>query len=355
MISSSESNQRIFTAWQNQLKAFSKQEKLQGIILSLFREKKDPLSWTGAVGNLSIGQPYFITSVAKLHLLALILKLKVRGKVNLDDPLSQFLEEEAYQGLCIIQGQDFTPKITIRHLLSHLSGLPDYFQFSFSGGKSLREDLFSGKDQSWKSNDWLKAIKKLKPPFKPGEGRRVFYADSNFQLLGKIVQKITHQSLEEALTTFQLQPLSMNETYVYKDVYDRTPVPFYFQERALEIPLAMSSFGPVGGMVSTSKDSMTFLKAFFHGQLFPLAELDTIQDWKPMIKHLSYGLGITRFERPRYTLPFRKSPEIIGHTGLSGAFALYVPERKLFLTGTVNQSKDPYLPYKLASRIISSL
>lgn len=355
MISSSETNQGIFTAWQNRLNEFSRQNKLKGTILSVFREKMDPVSWTGATGNLSRDQPYFITSVAKLHLLALVLKLKVRGLVNLDDPITKFLNEDIYLGLSIVKGQDFTHKITVRHLLSHLSGLPDYFQFSFSGEKSLREELFTGKDQSWKPKDLLKAIKELGPNFQPGKGKSVAYSDTNFQLLGKIAEKITRQGLEEAMANFQFKPLGMNETYVYNDVHDRTPATFYHHEKELEIPLAMSSFGPVGGMVSTARDSMIFLKAFFHGQLFPLTELDTVQQWKPMNKYLSYGLGISRSEKPWYAMPSKAYPEIIGHTGMSGAFALFVPEKKVFFTGTVNQSKDPYLPYKLVRKIIGTL
>lgn len=354
MISSSETNHGIFTAWQNLLNEFTRQEKLKGTVLSVFHEKKDPVSWTGATGNFSREQPYFITSVAKLHLLALFLKLKVRGLVNMDDPITKFLDEELYLGLSIIKGQDFTSKITIRHLLSHQSGLPDYFQFSFSREKSLGEELFSGKDQSWKPKEWLKAIKELGPTSMPGKGKSIAYADTNFQLLGKIAEKITRQSLEEAMTKFQLQPLGMNETYVYKDIHDRTPANFYHYEKELEIPRAMSSFGPVGGMVSTARDSMIFLKAFFHGQLFPITELDTIQQWKPMNKYLSYGLGISRFEKPWFAMSLKTYPEIIGHTGTSGAFALLAPEMKIFLTGTVNQSKDPFLPYKLVRKIIAT-
>ncbi|SHN15455.1 CubicO group peptidase, beta-lactamase class C family [Cyclobacterium lianum] len=350
-----QNNKRVFTAWQNRLNDFTRQEKLPGSILSVFREKQEPIAWTGATGNLSEKQPYFITGVGKLHILALLLKLKVRGLVDLDAPITRFLTGEPYRELSKIKGQDYTYKITVRHLLSHLSGLPDYFQFSFSGDKSLGEELLAGKDQSWTQGDWLVAVKRLGPQYAPGARKKIVYADSNFQLLGKIIEEITCQSLEDTLINFHFKPLGMHETYVYKDIHDRTPATFYHHELELEIPRAMCSLGPVGGMVSTCRDSMTFIKAFFHGNLFPLSELQLIQEWIPVKASLSYGLGISRYEKPRISVPWRDYPEIIGHTGLSGAFAFFVPDLGVFLTGTTNQSTDTLLPFKLARKFTDLL
>ncbi|MDN3690760.1 serine hydrolase domain-containing protein [Cyclobacterium jeungdonense] len=351
----SDHNPPIFTQWQNQLDRFCKREKLPGVILSLHQEKQEPLVWAGASGVLSPEQPYFISSVAKLHLMALLVKLKVRGKVELDDAMVHILPEKEYSELSTFGEQDHTPEITLKHLLSHLSGLPDYMEYPFQGGKNLREELLAGNDQSWTFKELIKAVRKLKPLFRPGESKKAHYADTNYQLLGKVIERVTGKSLGLALEEFQNQPLGLSETYVYTDLYDRTPAPFYHAGRKLHLPRAMTSFGPAGGIVSTARDSMRFLKALFHGQLFPLSELEAIQKWIPMGPSLSYGLGIVRYEKTRYGFTGGKLPEIIGHTGISGAFAFYVPKLHLILTGTVSQSDDPMLPYKLAHKFIQTL
>lgn len=351
----SDHNPPIFTQWQNQLDRFCKREKLPGIILSLYQEKSEPMAWSGASGVLSPEQPYFISSVAKLHFMALLVKLKVRGKVELDEAMLHFLPEKEYSGLSIFRKKDHTSAITLNHLLSHLSGLPDYMEHSFQNKKSLREELLAGNDQSWTIRELIKAIRELKPIFRPGDSKKIHYADTNYQLLGKVIEKVTGRSMGRALEEFQNHPLGLSETYVYTDLYDRTPAPFFHAGKKLHLPHAMASFGPAGGMVSTARDSMRFLKAMFHGKLFPLSELEVIQKWNPMRPSLSYGLGIVRYQKNRYGFSGGKLPEIIGHTGISGAFAFYVPELHLILTGTISQSDDPMLPYKLAHKFIQTL
>ncbi len=345
----------VFTKWQNALDRFCTRENLPGIILSLHQEKREPAAWTGASGSLSAEQPYFISSLAKVHLMALLVKLKVRGRVDLDDAMIHFLSEKDYSGLSVFGKQDFTAAITLRQLLSHHSGLPDYMEHPFHGKKRLREELLSGNDRSWTFEELLKAVRELKAVFRPGNSKKIHFADTNYQLLGKVIEKVTGQRLEKALEEFQTQPLGLRETYVYSDLYDRTPAPFYHAGKELHIPRAMTSFGPAGGMVSTARDSMRFMKAIFHGQLFPLSELEAIQKWIPMRHSLSYGLGIARYQKNKYGFAGAKLPEMIGHTGMSGAFALYVPKLHLILTGTVSQSDDPMLPYKLAYKFIQTL
>ncbi|WP_339905338.1 serine hydrolase domain-containing protein, partial [uncultured Cyclobacterium sp.] len=182
------------------------------------------------------------------------------------------------------------------------------------------------------------------------------YSATNDILLGKVIEKITGESLEKALNDFHFSRLSMNQTYVYKDANDRTPSLFSYKNRPLNLPLAMRSLGGAGGIVSTARDSLTFLKAFFHGHLFPVSELDDIMDWLPVKQGVSQGIGISRYQRARILPLASKDPEFIGCSGhTSGAFSLYAPEFQIFFTGTTNQADDPLLPYKLATAMLKEL
>ena len=66
---------------------------------------------------------------------------------------------------------------------------------------------------------------------------------------------------------------------------------------------------------------------------------------------MQYGVGIMRFKLPRIFSPFRGTPEFVGHSGLSGAFAFHCPVKGLFLCGTVNQLTPPSLSFRLMMKL----
>ena len=117
----------------------------------------------------------------------------------------------------------------------------------------------------------------------------------------------------------------------------------------------MASFGPDGGIVSTAPESMIFVKAFYNGKLFDTAKLPALYTWNKVMFPLEYGVGMMRFKLPTWMTGFRKFPACIGHSGLSGAFAWYVPEKNLYITGTVNQLHKPGTSFRMLIRVLSSV
>ncbi len=332
---------------QHALLTFVNEGAAKGVILNIHKDSEEPFDWIGAAGNLAPETPYFYTSVAKLHITAIALKLRVRGRLDLDWKIHPLLPEDWGKQLHHFKNQDFSKEISLRHLLSHTSGLPDYFHYVPQGGESLLERLKEGKDQGWKMGDVVSWVKSMKPKFPPGEKGRVFYSDSNFQLLVPILEKIAAHPLEKIIQELHDRPLGISERYLYTDTKDRTPSLFFHGEKPLLIPKAMKSFGPDGGMVGTAKSCMAFLKAFFHGQLFPHEYLPELQQWNSMGNGHFYGLGLASYKPSGITSLFRPATRIVGHVGMSGAFAYYLPEKKLFFTGTTNQLLQSALPIKL--------
>jgi D-alanyl-D-alanine carboxypeptidase len=117
----------------------------------------------------------------------------------------------------------------------------------------------------------------------------------------------------------------------------------------------MTAFGADGGIVSTSEETMVFLKAFFNGLFFPKSFLPELYKWNILMFPLEYGVGIMKFQLPALLTMFRKMPALIGHSGLSGAYAFYIPEKDVFLAGTVNQINNPGTSYKMMLKIVSSI
>lgn len=320
-----------------------------------FALKKDTIIWQGASGNMTVNQSYFIASTTKLFTTAIILKLKAEGKLNLDDKISKYLDQSILRGLHKYKGKDYAEEITIKHLLAHTSGLPDYFQDKGSNGKSLEDELSNGHDQSWTFEQAIERTKSIQPHFIPGAKGKAHYSDANFQLLGKIIEQITQASYAENCQKFIIKPLGLNNTCLYQDPSDKTPKTLFYKSNELNIPQAMSSFGADGAIVSTSGDMLFFIEAFFTGQLFPAAYINELQAWNRIFFPMKSGIGIHLFKLPWLFNPTGAVPYFIGHSGLSGALAFYSPKENIYVVGTVNQVAHPDISFKTMIKLTQQL
>jgi CubicO group peptidase (beta-lactamase class C family) len=317
--------------------------------------KKGDETWISSAGELQAEQSYFIASTTKLYITALVFKFREEGRLSLDSYIEQYLSAEVKKDLHVIGAKDYTSKIQIRHLLSQTSGLPDYFLGKPKGAKSLMEELSTGNDKYWSYQDAIALSKTMTPSFEPGAKGKALYSDTNYQLLGKILEQISGETLEQLLAKYIFTPLKLNKTYLYKDKADSTPATMYFKHKALPIPMAMTSVWADGGIVSTAEESMIFIEAFFNGKLFPKEDLKEMEQWNKIFFPLQYGIGLMKFQLPRIFSPFKPMPILIGHSGLSGAFQYYVPEKNCFITGTVNQIDKPSLSYKLLLKLVTQV
>lgn len=315
------------------------------------------LLWVGAAGNLTAETPYFIASTTKLCVTAVILKLRAEGKLSLDDPAAKYLSPELVNGIHVLDGADYSNMLTIRQLMAHTSGLPDYFQGKPEAGKSLEQTLTAGQDQPW-DEAWVSELVRshMKPLFIPGTKGKAHYSDTNYQLLGAVIKAVSGLSVAEAFRQYLFVPIGLKQTYLYADIADKNPAPLYYKSAPLVIPQAMASFGADGGVVSTTAETAAFLKAFMTGVYFPITNLAEIQQtWNPIFFPMDYGVGIARFLIPKYMSVGQQLPVLIGHTGLSGAFAWYCPERDWYITGTVNQIHQPGTSFKLLVKLLMLL
>lgn len=320
-----------------------------------FAFKKDTLTWQGSSGNMTIDQPYFIASTTKLFTTAIILKIRAEGKLRLDDKISKYIDKLILSGLHIYKGKDYSQELTIKHLLSHTSGLPDYFQGKGTSGKSLENEITEGNDQFWTFEQAIERTKKMTPLFAPGTKGKANYSDANFQLLGKIIENITHKTYDENCKEFIIQPLGLTKTYVYQDSTDKIPKILYYKNKELNIPKAMTSFGADGGMVSTSNDMLIFIEAFFRGKLFPSTYIDELQEWNNIFFPMKSGIGIHLFKLPWIFNPTGAVPYFIGHSGLSGALAYYSPKENIYIVGTVNQVAHPDISFKTMIKLTQQI
>jgi CubicO group peptidase (beta-lactamase class C family) len=140
---------------------------------------------------LDTGDVFELASISKTFTATLILMLKHEGKINLDDPLEKYFEDTPYHG------------ISIRHLLTHTSGLPDYQEVM---------DLHWDKSRVAGNEDCISYLFKFKPPvlFQPGE--KYTYSNTGYLMLGSIIEKITKEDFSDLLQKRIFKPLGMDAT-----------------------------------------------------------------------------------------------------------------------------------------------
>jgi D-alanyl-D-alanine carboxypeptidase len=301
-------------------------------------------------------EQYFIASTTKLYVTTLVMQLRSEGLLDLDAPAATYLDPSVMAGIHILRGIDSSDRISIRELLSHTSGIADYFEQRRRDGSTQIGDALR-RDFAWTFDDVLRITKEdLAPRFAPSAPGKASYSDTNYQLLGAVIEALTGSSYEQALRQRVLLPLGLEGTYPFTtetiDRYDSVAAMLYGAER-VSIPRAMASVRADGGIVSTALDGIEFLKAFMSGRLFPAEYLEEMQQqWNRVFPPLEYGVGVMRFALPRYYTLFTKVPAMIGHSGASGAVLFHVPELDLYVSGTVNQIKKRSLSYNLMTRLV---
>lgn len=295
-------------------------------------------------GGKDINSPIIIASITKLFTAACIYILRDQGKINLNDRLTSYFNDNTLESLHIYKGRDYSAELTITHLLFQTSGLPD---ISEEGSDNLRKQVIK-RDMAISFDEIIFMTKKLKPHFPPDVTNRAHYADVNFDLLGKIIENVTNMPLEEVFKQFIFQPLKLEKTYLPTKDFDFLPE-IYNNNDTLHRPKYIRSCRASGGCISTARELMTFIKAFFNGKLFNKQRFNDVN-----LSHrlqfsmfpIRYGAGYMRIPLGGLGTFFTGKREVIGHSGSSGSFAFYYPRRELFFVGDLNQMANPALPVR---------
>ena len=312
----------------------------------------DSIDLISAAGNLKEDSQYYIASINKFFVSAIILRLCKNNKLDLHDKISKYLPEEVVRGLHVHEGKDYSNDLSIVHLMSHTSGLPCYLIDKQANGKKVMDDLEAGVDQPWPIEKVIQEVKRMKTHFPLGKEGKAKYIDTNHQILSLVIESITGEPINFVLKNL-FQELKLTQTYVYEDVMDNNFVPIFYKSEITRIPLFLTS--TKNDIISTAKDQMVFLKAFFNGYFFPKGGLKELERWNNIFFPFKYGIGIQKFYMPRILSPFHSVPDMVGHCGSTGSAAFYVPDRDLYITGSVNQQARPNIALQTMIKIINEL
>ena len=243
-------------------------EKYQGLID--LRKKKET---SGHVDSLTDSTPLHIASISKTFTSMAVLRLVEQGKISLNDTITKFFPSLPYPG------------ITVKMLLNHRSGLPNYLFFLSDGDWDKKKYALN--------RDVLNFLITKKPDisFKPGS--RFGYCNTNYVLLALIIEKISGQSFPDYIQQDLFGPLQMNHSYVFtlKDTLTATPT-FTNKGAYWEYDFLDGTYGDKN-VYTTPGDLLKWDQALYAGQLISKSLLDSAfagySFEKPSVHN--YGLG----------------------------------------------------------------
>lgn len=251
-----------------------------------------------------------IGSVSKTFSTVVLLQLVEEGKLALDAPVNEYLP-----------GLLPDDRITVRHLLTHRSGLADYtdamFNSTVPGFEAVRNRVFS-------YQELVDLSLKLPRTTEPGVAYK--YSNANFVVVGMLIEKATGRPVAESYERRIFKPLNLRKTsYVHPDTRIKgLHVHGYLHPDEAGAPLVDSTEQTVswaqsaGAVISSPADLNTFTTALMRGRLLSPAMLEAMTTVTPTdtTNTRFYGLGLRRYDLSCGT-------QVFGHTGTVQGFYTY--------------------------------
>jgi D-alanyl-D-alanine carboxypeptidase len=218
-------------------------------------------------------------STGKTFVAAVAFQLVTERTLDLDTKLEKWLGDEPW-----FDRLPNGPQITLRMLLNHTSGIREHVL-----DKGLLKEVREKPDRVWKPAELLEPILDTKPLFEAGHGWS--YADTNYILVGMVIEKATKRTVYDLVRQRLLGPLKLERTIPAdrRDLpelavgYSRPDSPFgFFGRTVIDGKFVMNPQFEWcgGGFASTAEDLARWIKAFHEGQAFDPALLPQVHDGK---------------------------------------------------------------------------
>ena len=247
---------------------------------------------TAGKGNLSTGEAppldgeVRIGSNTKTFVAVVIMKMVEEGKVKLDEPIETYLP-----GLIKGQGVD-GKKITVRQLLQHTSGLPEFW--------SGLPDFFAMRNDYVSPRDVLDMALTRPAQFAPGA--KFTYTNTNYIVLGLLAERVGKRPIAEQIEVKIVKPLGLKHTYMPKEgekaLRGKHPRGYHTRDNKPGKLVDITDSDPswawaAGSMISTPSELNKFMQSVFDGSLLNQASIAEMKKSVPMRDGGDvYGLGL---------------------------------------------------------------
>lgn len=291
-------------------------------------------------------------SVGKTFAAATALQLIKEGKIGLDDKIEKYLGREPWFSR-LPNAKD----ITVRQLMNHTSGLVRYeFKEQFT------KDLTANPEKVWKPAELVAYLLDEKPPFEAGKGWD--YSDTNYIVLGMIIEKVTGRRFYDEADKRLIKPLKLTDTIPQDGPRLKGVVQGYagpnnpFGGTDQMIASGKFAINPQfewtgGGYASTAHDLARWAKMIYEGKAFSTDLLPQVVEGvaAPMLgRESKYGLGVIIRNTTAGTS--------YGHSGFFPGYMtdmMYFPEHKVAVAVQVNTSVGRSLGKPLARVLVEAM
>ncbi|MEL7532124.1 MAG: serine hydrolase domain-containing protein [Bacteroidota bacterium] len=316
---------------------------IAGISVAIIQADAEPICLFSGYADREDQTPFkasdrlLMGSVGKTYVSALVLQEIEKATLRLDDKIAQWFEEEVW-----FDSLANASEISIEMLLNHTSGLP---RWVFK--PAVWESMAANPDKVWSHEDRLKGI--LGDPALHPAGKGWAYSDTNYLLLGMILEKINAQDFYELLAERLFTPYGLTHT----QPSDRRELPglvaaYTGADNPFKVPAKVSEDGRYainpqfewtgGGLMCSPTDLALWARLLYGGEVLADAQMQQMLSTAPYPTRLpgdaQYGLGVMVREDEVGTN--------YGHEGFMPGFqtvVLYYPEPKLTIALMVNEDQ----------------
>jgi CubicO group peptidase (beta-lactamase class C family) len=222
--------------------------------------------------SLNSNSSFHIASVSKTFTAMAVLRLMEKGKLKLEDDLSLYFNQFPYPGT------------TIKMLLSHRSGLPNYVHYLKKMGWNDKRVV--------SNQEVLASLYSMHPPLCFPTGTHFSYCNTNYALLALIIEKVSGKKYPQYMQENIFNPLGMTNTYVYTPAQAATAMPSVVGNRTYAFDFLDEVYGDKN-IYSTTQDILKWDQALYSGQFLQAATLDSAFTGYSFEKEgkRNYGLG----------------------------------------------------------------
>lgn len=203
--------------------------------------------------NNTLDTPFDTASITKLFTAAGIVLLESQGKIGFEDPIHSIID---------LSGTKIPKDVKIKHLLTHTSGIAD--DAEEEKGENYADLFINVPNYSLRENqDFIRNFAYKEPNFEPG--KRIYYNNCAFILLGLAIEKITGRAYREFITEEIFKPFHMNHTFfASKEDNDKAFAEGYYYDTKGDLKKNIYSFPPIGtadsGAYTTVEDLDIFIR-----------------------------------------------------------------------------------------------
>lgn len=289
-------------------------------------------SVASGVGDLNTNVPlktsdrFLAGSIGKTFVAALTMMLVQDGKLKLDDKIGKWLGNESWFSK-LPNASDITPRM----LLNHSSGIPNH-----ADNDSFQKQLLKSGSRNINYEDLLAYVLSKKPLFAAGTGYN--YADTNYILIGMIIEKATGQSLYDQVSDRILKPLKLDRTIPSNAVTLPEVVNGYLEGKPVIVNHKFT-INPQwewagGGFASNAEDLARWAAVLYGGDVLTDKSLEEMFSSTAGEDGSAYGLG-TMVTRSKLGRSYGHDGEFPGYL----ADMRYYPKYKIAIAVMVNSDE----------------